>query len=705
MPAEREKEIFELAQIPEVKACFLNWMSQQDPEQFDRQISTWLASEELGDRRAGILAIGEVGSARHITAMSQVLSTETVPSVLALTLHGLRRFQADDRVGELVKPFLRHADETVQLAAIESLPLTEDDLIIALIRALGDPSEAVRNRVIERLEKLPAEKQHLLVAQMGTHSRWVRDGLFEIAAKLDLKAVDMFNFCRNQLQIAYEAVQRSHFLNNKTENAATRMMQEHLEEIRQHRVNNAIMGVSAKDSEGRIKIALQGLNSGGERERSDSIEALEALLDKPLSNLLLPMLDNRPEYERLAVGRKHFGLGDLTEQEFIEGCLHDVSWVTIIMILECLAIWGNLDPYRSTIEKIAREDLGALAHTASHALKSSAGGHEEPLSCLIERINNIRKVDLFHNLTIGQLAAVAWKSEVLTFGADEVIVGAELPNQGLQMIVSGEITFHKVIADGTCIGPELQRIGADDWFGAATMFGMQPPATLIAKSVDDVLLIRLDRQTFQNLTHQYPSLGLEVCKGLSKTVGDVMQDPKYKPHLVERDIADDERALSGSYCTTKEECSLVDRIFFLSHIDLFSQLETHTLTALAMLGEEILLQKGEQLTGSDVGSRGLFLILEGDVKFYRGKDLFDHKGPGRYFGLPTLFGMNVSEFTVVAQENTTLMYIPPDEFRACVMEHPIIAIRACEKLSQFQGNLLDNILNDSDNASPAGNPV
>lgn len=109
--------------------------------------------------------------------------------------------------------------------------------------------------------------------------------------------------------------------------------------------------------------------------------------------------------------------------------------------------------------------------------------------------------------------------------------------------------------------------------------------------------------------------------------------------------------------------------------------------------------------GSDVGSQGLFLILEGDIKFYRGEDLFDHKGPGRYFGLPTLFGMKVDEFTVEAQENTTLMRIPPEEFRASVMEHPIIAIRACEHLSQLQGSLLDEVLKEEDSDdSPEDGP-
>jgi len=237
------------------------------------------------------------------------------------------------------------------------------------------------------------------------------------------------------------------------------------------------------------------------------------------------------------------------------------------------------------------------------------------------------------------------------------------------------------------------------------MFGMKPPATLIVKSVDDVLLIHLDRQTFQNLIHQHPALGLQVCSGLSKSLGDVMYDQKHKSGPVERDIADDERALTGSYCSTKEECSLVDRIFFLSYIDLFSQLDSKTLTAIAILGEEIKLKKGDQIQGSDFGSQGLFLIMEGDIKFYRDEHLYDHKGPGRYFGLPTLFGMKVDKFTVEAQENTTLMRIPPDEFRASVMEHPIIAIRACETLSRVQGSLLDEILNDSDDASPADIPV
>lgn len=604
MPAEKEQEVFELAVITEVKACFLNWMSQQDPQQLDQQIETWLGSPKIEDRRAGILAIGEVGSERHIDALQNILATETDPSVLALALHGLRHFQEDHRVASLVKPFLRHAEEEIRLAAIEALPLTEDAEVNTLIKTIGDPSEKIRTRAIERLEKLPAEKQHLLVSQMGTHSRWVRDGLFEIAEKLNLKDVDIFNFCRNQLQVAYEAVERSQFLNTKPENPATLMMQEHLEEIRQQRVNNAIMGVAAKDPEGDIKVALRGLNSGHDRERSDSIEALEALLDKPLANLLMPMLDNRPEHERLAVGRKHFGLSELSEQEFIEGCLNDSSWVTVIMILECLSYWGGFEAHRSTIEKIARDDYGGVSHTAQHALHAEAGEHEEALSCLIERINNIRKIDLFQGLTIGQLAAVAWQSEVAAFGPDVVIASAELPNQGLQMIVTGEVTFRKLLADGTHSSKELHRISAGDWFGAATMFGMASPAKLVAKSVDDVLLIRLNRETFQNLTHQYPALGLQVCNGLSKVVGDVLNDLKHKLRPVERDLADDERALTGSYCTTKEECSLVDRIFFLRHIDLFSQLDTPALTAIAMLGTEVTLKKERNSWGAMSALKG-----------------------------------------------------------------------------------------------------
>jgi CRP-like cAMP-binding protein/HEAT repeat protein len=701
MPAEKEQEVFELATIPEVKACFLNWMNQKDPEQFDRQVETWLSSDKKGDRRAGILAIGEVGSERHIDALDKVLASETEPCVLALTLHGLRRFQTDRRVVELVKPFLRHPEEEVRLAAIEALPLDEDVEVNTLIQAIGDPAEKVRTRAIERLVKLPAEKQHLLVAQMGTHSRWVRDGLFEIAEKLDLKNVDVFTFCRNQIKVAYEAVARSEFIAGKPETPATRLMLEHLEEVRKQRVINAIMGVAAKDPEGQVAITLRGLNSDKERDRSDSIEALETLLDKPLANLALPQLDNRPNAERLAIGRKLLGIVELSEAETIKACLNDPSWVTVIMTLECLATWKEVDRYRDTIENIAASDYGGVAHTAKHALHSADGIHEADLSCLIDRINNIRKVELFAGLTIGQLAAVAWQSDVEAFGPDQVVASAERPDRGLLMVVAGEITFQQVHKDADSTR-ELHRIGAGDWFGAAIMFGMKPPASLVAKSVGEVLLIHLDRETFHSLANQYPGLALQVCNGLAKVVGDVLRDLKSAPRDPEVQKDTHTTTLEGSYCTSAEECSLVDRIFFLRQIDLFSQLDNASVTALAMIGEELALEKGDQVLGSDVGASGLFLIPHGDLSFHRGQELFDRKGPGGYFGLPTLFGMPVDDFVVTAEEKTRLIRIPPEEFRASVMDHPIIAIKACEKLSQLQGSLLDQVLQANEDAAKSG---
>lgn len=699
MPEEQERKIFELAELNEVKACFMSWMANKDPKGFDQHIEGWISSAQLEDRRAAVLAIGEFGSDRHVASIQKILKEETEPTLLILALHSLQRFCKKRRVGRLIVPFLHHPDKHVRLAAIDSLPLERDEPVNALIHAMGDPVEEIRARAISRLEKLPADKQHLLVEKMGTNSRWTREGLFQVAATLELEEHEVSLFSRNQLKAAYETLELVEFIRGKEENAASRMMLEHLEEVRKHRIHNALGVMAARDPEGRIAIALRGLQYGGAREKSDSIEALEALLDKSLLDLLLPMLDDRPQAERLAVGHKHLGLHPLSEEAAVTGSLADPNWVSVVMMLECLAIWGGIEPYRGRIEELIKQHFGAVVHTAEHALNSVAGVHEEALSCLIERINIIRKVDLFQKLTIGQLAAVAWQSEVEIHPPDQIVASAEQGSRGLLMIVKGEIVFLQVHSNGICSDHELKRIESGDWFGAAALFGMELPQTMVAKSVGETLLIRIERETFHALANQYPALALQVCIGLSKVLGEVFEDMKSQKHQTTLDSPPTEQP-PASYCATEGECSLVDYLFFLRRIDLFSNLDSEPLTALARGGKEIRLAEGEPLATGEGNPEGLYMVLEGRLDIYRAGEFFVSKRPGDYFGLPSLFGLKLADFRVKVLEKSLLLHISPTEFYASVMERPIIAIKACEKLSQVQGALVDELLRDRECENP-----
>jgi len=689
MPDKREREIFERAQLPEVKACFLGWMNRSDSAGFDSRVRAWLNSDEVQERRAGVLAIGEARAVRLRADLALLLETETDPTVMALALHSLGRLDEENSCGALIAPFLQHPEESVRLAAVEALPMATDEQVNRLIHSMGDASESVRKRAVARLEGLPADKHHLLVARMGTNSRWTREGLFKVAGALELDDIDVLRFCRNQLKAAYETLEIAAFIRSRPQNAATRMMLEHLEEVRRHRVHNSLGVLSSRDPEGRLAIALRGLQSGGARERSDSIEAIESLLDRQLLELLLPMRDERPEVERLAIGRRRLDLELPSAKDAIRTCLADANWVSVVMMLECLAIWGNIEPYRDQIKQLGEEHYGAVVHTAEHAIASAAGHHEEALSCLIERINIIRKVDLFGALTIGQLAAVAWQSEVETYADGEVIASAEQSGRGLLMVVSGEVVFLQQRNPGE---KELHRIGDGEWFGAAVMFGMTPPPSMIARSSGSTLLLRINRQDFQTLANQYPDIALGVCTGLAQVAGDVMAERKNRPAKPPTVPGSDQ--LLGSFCTSEGECTLVDRIFFLRQINLFSQLENEPLTALATIGEEIKLARGDRLLGSTPEAGALFLILEGELTFWQEETLYDRKGAGEYFGLATIFGLNVDDFTVVAEKPSTLLRISREDFHASVMDHPVIAIRACERLSQMQGNLIYELLEE-----------
>ena len=62
------------------------------------------------------------------------------------------------------------------------------------------------------LGDIQQERGDALVAELGSHSRRVRDGLFQLTRTLDAKDLDVSRFCQGQLKIAYEALAQAEAL-------------------------------------------------------------------------------------------------------------------------------------------------------------------------------------------------------------------------------------------------------------------------------------------------------------------------------------------------------------------------------------------------------------------------------------------------------------------------------------------------------------
>jgi CRP-like cAMP-binding protein len=681
MPETMEKEIFEKARNPEVKACFLGWLHKHDPEQAAELISGWLGSETLAERRAGVLALRESDRAEDMESLRHLLEVEIDPSIIVLGLRVFSAMDAPDLVDQIL-PFLKHPQETVRLASVEALSPGNEPAIHALIIAMGDPSNAVRNLASQRLEDIPLSLLPVLVAELGSHSRRVRDGLFQLTRILDTKDLDVSRFCQGQLKIAYDALAQAEALEQTPKSEAKELLVKHLDELADVRVENVVNGLAAWDATGQIGTTLRGLRSDDERARGDSLEALDSLLDRSLTRLLIPLLEKQPRNMKLTAGKGSLGQTTLSTAEVdtaIERFLKDPDWVTTILAIDDLVTWGQIDEYRSLIEPLVN-------------VKS------KPLSTL-----KLSQIDLFRSLSVNQLVEVASVTEEVRFAPETEISFDEEANRGLHLIVAGEVSVEQERPDSQAGAAELARFGAGQSIGIAMLFGMSPQ-NLKIRILQESVMLRIGTQAFLAMAKDAPVISLEVARVLCERLGLAIEllKKESKTPLIESSGAP--AGLVGNALPDRvddaanEQIKIFKRVAQLRQIDLFRDLSAHHLATIAVVAEEVLLTPESTVFSDDVPCRGLYLIVAGEVAIEQdrpdnqaGAVQLTRFGPGQVFALGALFGMKMSGLKARTLCETEALVITKTEFYAIAMEHPDIALRTCQVLSERLGGVIQEL--------------
>lgn len=704
MPETMEKEIFDKARNPEVKACFLGWLRKHEPKQAAELISGWLGSETLAERRAGVLALRESDRAEDMESLRHLLEVETDPSIIVLGLRVFSAMEAPDLVDQIL-PFLKHTQETVRLASVEALSPGNEQAILALIIAMGDPSNAVRNRAIQRLEDIPLSLLPVLVAELGSHSRRVRDGLFQLTRTLDAKDLDVSRFCQGQLKIAYEALAQAEALEQTSKTDAKELLVKHLDELADVRVENVVNGLAAWDATGQIGMTLRGLRSDDERARGDSLEALDALLDRSLTRLLIPLLEKQPREMKLAAGRGSLDQSAVSIAEVgtaIERFLKDPDWVTTILTIDDLVTWGQVDEYRSLIEPLVTVKSKPLSAMAAKVLGEGRESGTQPMS-LSERTLKLSQIDLFRSLSVNQLVEVASVTEEVRFAPETEISFDDEANRGLHLIVAGEVSAEQERPDSQAGAAELARFGPGQSIGIAMLFGMSPHSLKI-RILQESVMLRISTQTFLAMAKDAPVISLEVARVLCERLGLAIEILKKesKTPLIESSGAP--AGLVGNALPDRvddaanEQIKIFKRVAQLRQIDLFRDLSAHHLATIAVVAEEVLLTPESVVFSDDVPCRGLYLIVAGEVAIEQdrpdnqaGAVQLTRFGPGQVLALGALFGMKMSGLKARTLCETEALVITKGEFYAIAMEHPDIALRTCQVLSERLGGVIQEL--------------
>jgi hypothetical protein len=322
---------------PEIKAHALVGLYHRTPEKYGSTIASWLHSEELTQRKAGIIAAGGSADISFCDSLKEMLTDKENEPVLPDILNGLYALGATE-LNDWALPYLSNSSKKVCRAALAVIEIDNDLLLRKTISMMADSDENIYELAKKKIETAPHQNTQMLVESLVIPNRKIRKGIFDLLESLNIKDLDIFRFAQNQIKESYQYLANTVSLEAFPENPSRNLLIDHFNEKMQLRIENILRVLAVQDSSGKIKIIFRGLLSSDARKRSNAIEALDDMVDQRLSKIMLPLMEISSPRESLNAERKNFDLIELDSDEkiFFSHLLTDKDWVTTALTLNLI---------------------------------------------------------------------------------------------------------------------------------------------------------------------------------------------------------------------------------------------------------------------------------------------------------------------------------------------------------------------------------
>ena len=329
-----DTEILVTSKHPEVKACAVISFFEKDPDKYREIINACLDEGDIAGRKAGVIAAGESGEDAYIKRLERMLSAEENDPILPFVLKSLHRLGTPD-MNTLAYPYLSHSLGSVRMAALEAFEIENDDTMMEVINMMNDPSDRVHDLAKLKIEDASYQNAQLLVESLTIPRSKVREGIFHLLQSMDIKNLDVFRAARFQLERSYRNIAEAEAIRVLPKSRERDLLLDHLDQKRMVRLENALRILVTQDRSGRMRTIWRGVSSTNSRQRSNSLEALDDLLDSSLSGIMIPLLEDLPLSQCLAIGRKKFQLPnfDSNPAAIYNHLLEKQNWVTVVLTL------------------------------------------------------------------------------------------------------------------------------------------------------------------------------------------------------------------------------------------------------------------------------------------------------------------------------------------------------------------------------------
>jgi hypothetical protein len=506
----------------EVKAYAAAGIFRTDPADYGLIIDGWLESENMEQRKAGIIAAGQTGANVFARKVTELLNEAELEELIPLIIKALRRMEASDLNRE-VSRYLDHKDEDVRLEAVKTLKIRDDAELNQMLHMVEDASEDVNQAAHRAIVSAAHQNIPLLLETLSSPRRSTREGILGILESMDIKDIDVVRFARGQTRLAYENLIAAGALDLLPAGPAADLLNDHLQQQALVNLEIVLRVLAAHDPTGRIRILTRTLFYSDSRQTDNSLEALDSLLPAAVFQPLLPLLEKTAHAQPVSTARKFFKLPDFTSNDtvLVDYLANRGQWLEIMLMLAVMKERARFETGSLALDKLTR----SLQHL-------SGGTHRKRLHSYLQRDNQkeismesaisltdkillVREIDIFSDLSVSELAAVASVTEAVSHPANQVVIREGDRGETLFLIVKGSVAVIKNLAADNEL--ELDQIDSGDYFGEMALFEDQKRSASIRTLSESEFLV-LHKAEFNEIVHEFPEIALNACRVLSTRI-------------------------------------------------------------------------------------------------------------------------------------------------------------------------------------------
>lgn len=385
------------------------------------------------------------------------------------------------------------------------------EVVEALIDRLDDEESKVAEAAASALVTIGDKAIPHLVEALGEAPGLQRGAILSVLSELQMPESEIIGPVRREIGTAYGLVAEQMALESLEESSGKDFLAEALQAEINAIVRSILRLLRAVGLSREIELIERGLLSRDKRTMAVAVEGMEKVVHKELGRLLVPLVDEVPLRERFAAGSKVYDLAPPSFEELIDRYLDSRDVVRQIGATALLEEMEDTRRWGETLEFLRREGPPAVA--SQIRLGETSGKGASQVLTTLEKVLFLRKVDLFKDLDVRTLTAIASIAEERIIEDGEVFCTEGEIGDSMFCIVDGTVGVFKHRSDGTSF--ELAVVGPPEVLGEMALFEDKPRSATL-KALEKTTVLVISSVAFQEIMHEYPMVGVNASRLLSR---------------------------------------------------------------------------------------------------------------------------------------------------------------------------------------------